>query len=191
MARLAIVLIDQFADWEPALLAAGARSELGDEVRWLSPGGHAVRSMGGLSARVDGDVEDFEPAHAEAIVFIGSPLWQTDESPVLTPVIRLADKAGLIVGGICGATLALGRAGLLDERPHTSNGLAYLQQHAAGYRGAAHYRDVPQAVSDGRVITASGLAPATFSAEVLKALHPDKLDYVAQDLEQFAREHRR
>src|SRR5438552_3540360 len=148
MARLAIVLIDQFADWEPAFLAAAARSDLGDEVRWLSPGGHAVRSMGGLSARVDGDVEDFEPAHAEALAFIGSPLWQTDESPVLTPVIRLADKAGLIVGGICGATLALGRAGLLDERPHTSNSLAYLQQHAAGYRGAAHYRDVAQAVSD-------------------------------------------
>jgi len=48
---------------------------------------------------------------------------------------------------------------------------------------------VPQAVSDGRVITASGLAPSTFAGEILKILHPDKLDYGNQDLAQFAREH--
>ena len=189
MARLAIVLIDQFADWEGAQLAASARSDLGDQVRWLSPGGHAVRSMGGLSARVDGAVEDFEPAHADALVFIGSPLWQTDDSPVLTPTVRMAADDGLIIGGICGATLQLARAGLLNQRPHTSNSLAFLRQYAAGYHGAEHYRDVPQAVSDGRVITASGLAPSTFAGEVLRALHPDKLDYVNEDLAQFAREH--
>ena len=39
------------------------------------------------------------------------------------------------------------------------------------------------------VITASGLAPSTFAGEVLKALHPDKLDYVNQHLAEFAREH--
>jgi putative intracellular protease/amidase len=189
MARLAIVLIDQFADWEPALLAANARTDFGDEVRWLSPGGHVVRSMGGLSTRVDGDVEDFEPPHADALVIIGSPRWEADDSPVITPVVRIAADAGLIIGGICGATLALARAGLLDTRAHTSNGLAYLQQHAAGYHGAAHYRDVPQAVSDQRVISASGLAPATFSAEVLKALHPDKEAEILKDLKQFSREH--
>src|ERR1041385_533532 len=43
MARLAIVLIDRWADWEPALLASGARDDFGDEVRFLSPGGQPVR----------------------------------------------------------------------------------------------------------------------------------------------------
>src|SRR5437867_42456 len=94
----------------------------------MSTGGHAVRSMGGLSARVDGAVEDFEPAHADALVFIGSPLWQTEESPVLTPTARMAADAGLIIGGICGATLQLARAGLLNQRSHTSNSLAFLRQ---------------------------------------------------------------
>jgi putative intracellular protease/amidase len=189
MARIAIVLLDQFADWEGAQLAAAAHSDLGDQVRWLSPSGHVVRSMGGLSARVDGAVEDFEPEHADALVFIGSPRWQTDDSPVLTPTARMAADAGLIIGGICGATLQLARAGLLNDRSHTSNSLAFLRQYAAGYHGEALYRDVPQAVSDGRVITASGLAPSTFAGEVLRALHPDKLDYVNNDLAQFAREH--
>ena len=53
MARIAFVLIDPFADWEPALLAANAKSELGDEVRWLTPGGREVRSMGGLTVKAD------------------------------------------------------------------------------------------------------------------------------------------
>ena len=191
MARLAIVLIDQWADWEPALLASGARDDFGDEVRFLSPGGQPVRSMGGLLANVDGDVEDFEPGHADAIAVIGSPLWATDASPVVTPVLRMAADAGLTVGGICGATLALARAGLLDTRAHTSNGLEFLQQHAAGYHGSERYRDQAQAVSDQRVVSASGLAPATFAAQMLRALHPDKDKEIAQMLEYFAREHQR
>ena len=189
MARLAIVLIEQFADWEGAQLAAAARTSLGDEVRWLSPGSHAVRSMGGLSVRVDGAVEDFEPAHADALVFIGSPMWQTEDTPVLTPTVRMAADAGLIIGGICGATLQLARAGLLDTRAHTSNGLAFLRQYAAGYHGEAHYCDVAQAVCDASVITASGQAPSTFAAEVLKALHPDKAADATRELAQFAKEH--
>ena len=189
MARLAIVLIDQWADWEPALLASGAKDDFGDEVRFLSPGGKPVRSMGGLLANVDGDVEDFEPGQADAIAVIGSPLWSTDKSPVVTPVLRMAADAGLAVGAICGATLALARAGLLDARAHTSNSLEFLQQHAAGYHGAQRYRDEAQAVSDQGVVSASGLAPATFAAQMLRALHPDREKAISEMLQLFGREH--
>lgn len=43
------------------------------------------------------------------------------------------------VAGICGATYGLARAGLLDERRHTSNALDFLT--SSGYAGASRYVD--------------------------------------------------
>lgn len=189
MARIAFVLVDPFADWEPALLASTAKAELGDEVRWLSPGGRPVQSMGGLSARPDGAVEDFDPSSADALVVIGSPVWGTPETPDVTPVLRRAAEAGLVMAGICGATLALAHAGLLDDRAHTSNSLEFLQKNAPAYRGSAHYRDQARAVSDRKVVSASGLAPVSFMDEVLKLLHPEAQAMVKEYDALLAREH--
>jgi len=189
MARIAFVLIDPFADWEPALLAAGAKDDFGDTVRWLTPGGAPVRSMGGLTVQPDGAAEAFDPSEADALVLIGSPTWQTAQAPDVSAVVRRAWDAGLVVAGICGATLALARAGLFDTRAHTSNGLDYLQHHLPGYRGAAHYRDGARAVVDGRLVSAGGLAPASFATEVLNLLHPDKAEAIARSEALFAREH--
>ena len=63
----------------------------------------------------------------------------------------------------------LARAGLLDNRYHTSNARAYLA--ASGYRGGRFYREVP-AISDQGVITASGVAPIDFAREIFQALGP-------------------
>lgn len=189
MARIVFVVIDPFADWEPAHLAAGARTDLGDEVRWASPGGRPVRSMGGLSVTVDGAVETLEPAQMEALVLVGSPTWETAGAPDLSALLRRTAEAGRVIGGICAGTLPLARAGLLDGRAHTSNSLEFLQDHVAGYRGAARYRDVPRAVADGGVVTAAGVAPASFAVAVLSLLHPA----ATAELEAFralvAREH--
>lgn len=191
MARIAFVLIDPFADWEPAILAATAKSDLGDEVRWLTPGGRGVSSMGGLRASADGAYEDFDPASADALLFIGSPSWEAADDPAFAAAARRAAEAGIVVGGICGATLVLARAGLLDDRAHTSNSLKFLQTYGGGYRGSAHYRDVARAVSDRKVVSASGLAPVSFATEVLKLLHPEAQGMIAEGGAMFAREHQR
>lgn len=188
MARIAFVVIAPFADWEPALLAAGARDDFGDEVTWWSPGGRPTPSMGAMTLQVNGAVEDFTPDKADALVLVGSATWMTPQAPELTSLLRRAMDAGLVVAGICGATVALAKAGLLDDRAHTSNDLEFLRTQAPGYRGAAHYRDVPHAVRDGRLVTAAGTAPATFAMEVLGLLHPDAPDMVAA-FKVFAREH--
>ena len=75
--------------------------------------------------------------------------------------------AGTPVAAICGATGGLAAAGLLDERPHTSNAREFLE--ATGYAGAAHYVDAP-AVTDGLLITATAVAPVEFAREVLARL---------------------
>ena len=50
------------------------------------------------------------------------------------------------MAAICAATLALARAGLLNERQHTSNAKEYLI--ASGYSGDQFYRQAP-VVTDG------------------------------------------
>ena len=77
--------------------------------------------------------------------------------------------SGGAVAAICGATLALASAGLLDERPHTSNGPGFLDMFCPSYRGRNHYVDEP-AVSDGKLITAAGTAPLEWAREILDVL---------------------
>ncbi|WP_342376994.1 DJ-1/PfpI family protein [Myxococcus stipitatus] len=188
MARIAFIVIAPFADWEPALLAAGARDDFGDEVTWWSPGGQPTPSMGGMTLQVNGALEDFTPDQADALVLVGSATWMTPQAPELTDLLRRAVDAGLVVAGICGATVALAKAGLLDGRAHTSNDLEFLKTQAPSYQGASHYRDVPHAVRDGRLVTAAGTAPVTFTLEILGLLHPEAPEKVAA-FKVFAREH--
>ena len=56
---------------------------------------------------------------------------------------------------------------LLDRRQHTSNAPVFLDE--TGYAGQALYRSDP-AVSDGGVITASGIYPVQFTAAVLREI---------------------
>jgi len=65
--------------------------------------------------------------------------------------------------------MALVNAGILDTRLHTSNDLAVLKMYCPGYHGEAMHRDTP-AITDGDLITGSGIAPADFSYHVFRKL---------------------
>jgi putative intracellular protease/amidase len=69
------------------------------------------------------------------------------------------------VAAICGATVAMARAGLLDDRRHTSNMPSYLSEQVPAYRGAASY-EPSLAVYDRGLITASGLGPVEFARAI-------------------------
>ena len=75
--------------------------------------------------------------------------------------------AGVPVAAICGATFGLARAGLLDDRKHTSNDPRFLA--SSGYAGGDRYVDAP-AVDDRGVITASAMAPLEFAQLILARL---------------------
>jgi putative intracellular protease/amidase len=71
------------------------------------------------------------------------------------------------VAAICGATAGLARAGLLDERRHTSAATEYLA--ATGYAGSALYAD-ERAVVDGDLVTAGPQSPVQFARATLQRL---------------------
>ncbi len=101
---------------------------------------------------------------------VGGTIWETDDAPDVGVLLNAQHKRGAVVAGICGGTLALGRAGLLNGVSHTSNDPDFLGRNADGYAGSARYQESAAAVSDGGVITAPGTAPVSFTAAVFDAV---------------------
>lgn len=169
MTRIAIALTEEFADWEPALLAAAARGYLGVEIVTASPDGKPVTSMGGLKVMPDTAYDALDPDDIDALVIPGGLSWEKGAAPDFTDLVHRFRAQDRVVAGICAAASALAGTGVLNHAAHTGNSLASHQRYEM-YEGAGLYRDQPQAVSDKGIVTAPGNSPVTFAAEVLKAL---------------------
>lgn len=164
-----ILLTDGFADWETGLIAANLPEIKQLGVRHVSPDGADVTSMGGL--RVTG-LTAFDPQPEDMVVLCGSTIWSSDRGAALidalTPKLRAARGQGAALAGICGGAMALARMGVLDGVRHTGNGRDYMTHWAGSYPGHMDYVDQPHALRDQGIATASGLAPASFAAAVLR-----------------------
>ena len=168
MTTLLTILTPGFADWETALLNAGARDYYRLETRFATPGGEQVTSAGGLRVVPDLAVEEIDIGAIDALLVNGGRIWTSPDAPDLSGPLNAAHAAGKTVGGICDGVLALARAGLLDSVRHTANGPESLP--STGYGGVAHYVGSPRAVLDRRIVTAPGTAPVTFMGAVFESL---------------------
>jgi putative intracellular protease/amidase len=130
-----------------------------------------VTSMGGLRVLSDMTLDRMNPANITLFILPGGDLWESGDYPCdqLEGLLRKLQKESIPIAGICGATLALARAGLLNDRAHTSNFRDYLSKLVPEYVGGNNYSDA-LAVRDRGVITASGLGATEFAREVLAEL---------------------
>lgn len=166
-----IVVFDGFADWEPAHALAELRRWGHRSVRVVGFSQAPVVSMGGLRVSPDVALEDVAIDDVELLLLPGGDMWERSAypRPDLELLISRLVEVETPVAAICAATLALARAGVLNDRRHTSNTRAYLPTHVPEYAGASQYVEIP-AVRDMHVITASGLAPVDFAREVFAEL---------------------
>ena len=171
MANVAhIILIDHPADWESGHLLAELRTGRFTGERWnivavaatLDP----VPTMGGLNWLPDVTVGEVVPAGSDLLILPGG-LWQPEsEGPYVDLAVRFL-TAGVPVAAICGATEALARAGLLDDRAHTS--AAHEVLAATGYAGGDRYVE-QRAVVDAGLVTAGPQSPVQFARATLGML---------------------
>jgi putative intracellular protease/amidase len=174
--NIAYVLVhDGYADWEPASALAELRRTFGFAVRSMGLTAQPVVSMAGLKVVPDIALSEFVPESAAILILPGGDFWTTGEVPAISKAVQSMAALGRPVAAICGATLALAHCGLLDDRLHTSNGKDFIGKYVSSYRGAQHYRAAP-AVRDRSVITANGLAPFAFAAEIFRAMAPERKD---------------
>jgi putative intracellular protease/amidase len=165
-----LLVVDGFADWEPAHALAELRRAGGYQVETVAFDGAPVQSMGGINVVPSKRVIDVDPNTVAAFILPGGDRWQ--EAPIepeLAKLVTTLDERGVPIAAICGATVAVARMGMVRGRRHTSNGLPYLRKYAPNYADAEHYVDAP-AVRDRGLITASGLASVEFARELFEEL---------------------
>lgn len=166
-----ILLIDQLADWEPGHLLTELNTGRFTGERWQIVGVAAttdpVPTMGGMRWVPDATLEGLDPANSDLLLMPGGMGWQPgSEAPYVEMASRFLD-AGVSVGAICGATEGLARAGLLDQRPHTSAAPEVLA--ATGYAGGSHYVEQSAVVAEG-LVTAGPQSPVQFARALLGML---------------------
>lgn len=171
-----LYVFDTMSDWEIGYLAAELNSgryfrQGLDSAQIVTVGIEKtpITTMGGLKIMPDLTVEECSINSVDALILPGGNTWT---EAIHVPILKMAEKClkeEIVVGAICGATIGLAQAGLLESRWHTSNDLAYLKMICPSYTGEENYK-VESAVTDGKLITASGVAPLEFSVHVLKAL---------------------
>lgn len=166
-----IAIFDTLADWEPGHLLAelrtgrftGTRFDVVTVAESLDP----ITTMGGVRMLPDRLLADLDPADSDILILPGGELWDGGGGNAFAAAAGRFLDAGVPVAAICGATAGLARAGLLDERRHTSAAAEYLA--ATGYAGGDHYVD-ERAVADRDLITAGPQSPVQFARAALRRL---------------------
>ena len=171
MKAVYLLVVEGFADWEPAHAVAELRRRGEYRVESVGLTLEPVRSMGGLTILPSKTVSDIDLSDVAVFILPGGDRWETAAiEPELETLLKRLDAADVPIAAICAATVAISRIGLLRGRRHTSNGLEYLRAHVPGYSEAGNYVDAP-AVRDRKLITASGLGDVEFARELFEELN--------------------
>ena len=167
MSKIALLLSPGFADWEYAFIAGTGRPFYGLDVCFFASEPGTLTSQGGLESHVAQGIEDLTQWDPDVLVIVGGTIWEKDTSPDLKPVLENRLTNGKAIAGICGGTLAMARAGVLNAIEHTSNSAEFLAT-ANGYSGHDKYCETGSAIASGQIITSPGTAPVSFTAEVFR-----------------------
>jgi putative intracellular protease/amidase len=172
-----VAVYDGFADAEVGHLLAelhtGRFTGTPFDVVTVAESRDPVTTMGGIRIVPEALLAELEPADSALLVLPGSEMWDAGGgAPFAAAAERFLD-AGVPVAAICGATAGLARAGLLDDRSHTSAAPEYLA--ATGYAGGDRYVD-ERAVVDGDLVTAGPQSPVQFARATM-----DRLELASTD----------
>ena len=171
-----VYIFDTLADWEIGHVTAELNSKRffkkdapSVTVKTVSITKEPVKSMGGLNIIPDCIIDDIAINEKSVLLLPGGNTW---DNPKHETIIKKASEllsVGSTVCAICGATVALANAGLLDNRPHTSNGVGFLDMFSPNYKGKNYYVDCPS-VADGNLITASGTSCLLWAKQIIEHL---------------------
>lgn len=179
------LILNEFADWEAAFLAAALQQGLRPGqpskflVRTVAPTPDPVASIGGMRVVPDYDL-DHLPDRYGALVLIGGQRWQSPESESVASIVARTLEQRIPLGAICGAVSFLAAHGWLNGVKHTGNTVEQLKTWGGrNYTNEAGY-EACQAVRDGGIVTANGSASLEFAREMLMLLEADTPEAIRQ-----------
>ncbi|HNW87945.1 MAG TPA: type 1 glutamine amidotransferase family protein [Candidatus Limiplasma sp.] len=185
MATIYVYVLDTLADWEMGYVTAELHSgrffkknARRVSLQTVGVSREPIHTMGGMTIIPDCLVDEIIIDEKNALLLPGADTW-TD--PKHAAIIDKASEflyKNAMVCAICGATVALANRGLLNHRPHTSNGPGFLEMMAPAYQGQSYYIDKPS-VTDDRLITAGCTGALLWARQIMEQLdvfQPDTLE---------------
>ena len=180
-----VYALDTLADWELGYVTAELNSGRFFKqdaplvsVKTVGISKEPIKTMGGLTIIPDCVVDEIAVNEKSVLLLPGANTWEVPKHDAV--IVKAGEflSAGAMVCAICGATAALANAGLLDQRPHTSNGAGYLEMVSPCYRGQNFYVDGPS-VAERNLITASSTGALLWAKQIIEHLgvfRPDTLE---------------
>ena len=169
-------VLDGMADWEPGLAIAELNmgrffKRKGERLpmKTFALDRTRITTMGGLKIIPDLIIGEITPLDAGLLLLPGGDGWQEPRHEAVLKTATEFLQAGVLVAAICGATEAMAQAGMLNNRPHTSNSLEYLKMVFPDYKGEVNFKQEPVVV-DKNLITASSTAPVDFAYHIIREL---------------------
>ena len=176
MITVYIYLLATLADWEIGSLTAELNSKRFFRpdapqliVKTVAVSKAPVKTMGGLTIIPDCTIDEIEMTEKTVLILPGADTWSDAENAQIIQKASVLLSEGGSVCAICGATVALANAGILNDRPHTSNGKGFLDMFCPDYKGQKFYVDQP-AVSDENLITGSATGSLMWAKLIIEKL---------------------
>ena len=177
MKTVYVYVQDTMADWEAGYALAELHSGRFFQdsaqpvrVKTCALSREPVTTMGGVRILPDVTVDEICLIDAAMLILPGGDGWLQLQNDMILETAAAFLAAEIPVAAICGATVALGRVGLLNHQRHTSNDLEFLRMAGGdAYTGSALYEEQP-AVLDSNLITAAGTAPLEFACRIFERL---------------------
>lgn len=185
MVTIYVYVLDTLADWELghviSELNSGRFFKEGAQrvtLKTVSCSKEPINTMGGLTILPHCSVDDIAVSASSVLLLPGADTWNDPKHGAVIEKAGELLSAGAAVCAICGATAALAGFGLLDKRPHTSNGPGFLEMFSPGYKGQRFYIDKPS-VADKNLITAGSAGALQWAKQIIEYLgvfKPDTLE---------------
>ena len=176
MFTIYVYVLDTLADWELGY----AISELNSgrffkkeaqrvSLKTVSCSEEPITTMGGMTVLPNCSIDEIIVNEKSMLILPGADTWSDPKHGAIIEKASELLSIGATVCAICGATVALADFGLLDMRPHTSNGPGFLEMFSPGYKGQSFYIDRPS-VADKNLITASSTGALLWAKQIIEHL---------------------
>lgn len=182
--EILLVLTDQWNDWEASYIIAVANSYSEYVVKTIAVDLKDKASMGGIRARVDYSIHQYQNfEHLALVILPGGLSWENNRYDDIAEFVKTVVEKRIPIAAICGATLFLCRHGFLNHVKHTGDS-PELFQRQEGYTGSDLY--IPaQVVMDHEIITANETAAVEFAYHIFKLLKIDSDEELEQWYDNF------
>ncbi|MFV3010984.1 DJ-1/PfpI family protein [Clostridium botulinum] len=179
-----LYILESMAEWEVGhiLQAISMESMLKKQdrefvIKTVSTNKNPIQTIGGLTITPDCLLDEIDENNIIALLLPGAESWNSKENnQILEKALSYIDE-GILVGAICGATLALADLKVLDKFKHTSNSLDYLTSFSKQYNGEKLYVNSP-AVVDCNLITASSAGGLLWAKHIIQYLNVFPCDVI-------------